>query len=156
YVETVVATSEDRCAFLYDTGLAAGVATPGWQRFAWIDTEGRFDRSTLESPGAGLPRAVRHRTIVPESPAASLACLPPPQQYFFPRDYTDNLKSAWFGPGNRGLDERYGFGIRQAEAGGGSFVPWFNAPPGTEQRLGVFYLLTRGNAQDALRETLRY
>ena len=31
--------------------------------------------------------------------------------------------------------------------GGGSFVPWFNAPPGTEQRLGVFYLLSSGEAE---------
>ena len=48
------------------------------------------------------------------------------------------------------------FGIRQAEHGGGSFVPWFNAPPGTDQHLGVFYLLSEGDAERALRETLRY
>jgi len=46
--------------------------------------------------------------------------------------------------------------VRQDPAGGGAFVPWFNAPPGTEQRLGVFYLLSRGRAEDALAETLRY
>ena len=57
---------------------------------------------------------------------------------------------------HRGLDDRLGFGIRQSETGGGNFVPWFNAPPGTEQRLGVFYLLSRGPAEDALREALRY
>jgi hypothetical protein len=66
------------------------------------------------------------------------------------------LKTVWYGRNHRGLDDRFGFGIRQAEKGGGSFVPWFNAPPGTEQRLGVFYLLSSGNAQKALEQTLQY
>ncbi len=35
-------------------------------------------------------------------------------------------------------------------------MPWFNAPPGTKQRLGVFYLLSGGCAEDALREVQRY
>jgi hypothetical protein len=156
HVEAVVATSEEQCAFLYDAGLAAGSATPGWQRFAWIDTEGALNHAAVESPGGDQARAVRHRTIVVETAAGAVACFPPPHQYFFPRDLTDNLNTTWFGSGHRGLDDRFGFGIRQAETGGGSFVPWINAPPATEQRLGVFYLLSRGNAQDALRETLRY
>jgi hypothetical protein len=46
--------------------------------------------------------------------------------------------------------------VRQVADGKTAFEPWFNAPPGTRQRLGVFYLLTRGRAEDALRETLRY
>jgi len=35
-------------------------------------------------------------------------------------------------------------------------VPWFNAPPGTQQRLGVFYLLTRGSAPQALDAVARH
>jgi hypothetical protein len=50
----------------------------------------------------------------------------------------------------------FGFGVRQNPDGGGNWVPWFNAPPGAAHRLGVFYLLTRGRAEDALSETLRY
>jgi hypothetical protein len=153
-VEAVVSTREENRAFLYDAGLVAD--SPSWQRLAWIDTEGTWQGAAVESRGQDEPRAVRHRTIVAESAAGAVACFPPPHQYFFPRDYTDNLKYVWFGSGHRALDDRYGFGIRQAETGGGSFVPWFNAPPGTEQRLGVFYLVSRGNAREALRETLRY
>ena len=81
-----------------------------------------------------------------------MACFPPPHQFFFPRDLTDNLKTVWYGRDHRGLDGRLGFGIRQAERGGGSFVPWFNAPPGTDQRLGVFYLLSDGDAEQAVRK----
>jgi hypothetical protein len=54
------------------------------------------------------------------------------------------------------LPHAYGFGIRQVADGGRPFEPWFNAPPRTSQRLGVFYLLSHGNAEEALRETLRY
>jgi hypothetical protein len=154
HVEAVVSTNEDRRAFLYDAGLMAD--SPGWQRLAWVDTEGQWRRADVDSRGGDEPRAVRHRTIVAESAAGAVACFPPPHQYFFPRDLTDNLKHVWFGSGHRNLDDRYGFGVRQAETGGGSFVPWINAPPGTQQRLGVFYLLSRGDARDALRETLRY
>ena len=41
--------------------------------------------------------------------------------------------------------EEFGIGIRQT-AGDRRWIPWFNAPPGTEQKLGVFWLpsLDRG------------
>ncbi len=91
-----------------------------------------------------------------EVDGGSLACFPPPHQFFFPRDWTDNLKTVWHGRDHRGLGSDHGFGVRQPETGGGNYVPWFNAPPGTEQRLGVFYLLSRGPAEEALREVLRF
>ena len=59
--------------------------------------------------------AVRHRAIVAETTGGSVACFPPPHQFFFPRDLTDNLKTVWYGRDHRGLDARFGFGIRQAE-----------------------------------------
>jgi hypothetical protein len=154
HVESVVHTSQDRVAFLYDAGLVG--SAPKWQRMAWLDTEGRLRREEARPDAPDRPIAVRHRALVAESASGSLACFPPPHQFFFPRDLTDNLDTAWSGRGHRGLEKRTGFGIRQSETGGGSYVPWFNAPAGTEQRLGVFYLLTRGDANDALQETLRY
>jgi hypothetical protein len=154
HIEAVVGTNEERRAFLYDAGLATD--SPSWTRFAWRDTEGRIRRADLDPKAADQPVAVRHRILVAESPAGSVACFPPPHQFFFARDLTDNLRNVWFGRGHRSLDDRFGFGVRQPETGGGSYVPWYNAPPGTDQRLGVFYLLTRGGASDALREALRY
>ena len=94
--------------------------------------------------------------MIAETASGSVACFPPPHQFFFPRDLTDNLKTVWYGREHRGLDARFGFGIRQAERGGGSFVPWFNAPPGTDQQLRHLYLLSDGDAERALRKTLRY
>jgi hypothetical protein len=154
HVETVIHTNEDTRAILYDAGLA-GIG-PEKLRFRWVDTEGKRESVQPADQTKDRHLAVRYRTLIAESDAGSIACFPPPHQYFFPRDLTDNLKTVWFGRDHRGLDDRFGFGIRQAEKGGGSFVPWFNAPPGTDQRLGVFYLLSSGNAEKALEQTLRY
>ena len=153
-LEAVVSTRQENRAFLYDTGLASDA--PMAHRLAWIDTEGKTRELAGEPSSDDHHMAVRHRTIVAATAGGSLACFPPPHQYFFPRDLTDNQEMVWYGRNHRGLDGRYGFGIRQTERGGGSYVPWFNAPPGTEQRLGVFFLLSRGNPQAALDETLRY
>ncbi len=154
HVETCLRTELDRRAILYDAGLA--LESGANVRFAWVDTEGNSQRAAPDAQAADQHLAVKHRALVAESDAGSIACFPPPHQYFFPRDLTDNLKTVWYGRNHRGLDDRFGFGIRQAEKGGGNYVPWFNAPPGTEQRLGVFYLLSGGNASKALEETLRF
>ncbi len=153
-VEAVVQTQEDQRAILYDVGLAGESAD--WQRIAWMDTEGRWQRTAIESQTADQPLAVRHRAVIAETAHGSVACFPPPHQFHFPRDWTDNLKFAWMGRGHHGQSTAFGFGVRQVADGQRAFEPWFNAPPGTRQRLGVFYLLTRGRAEDALRETLRY
>jgi hypothetical protein len=154
HVEAVVSTSEDRRAILYDAGLAGDSA--GWQRFAWVDTEGRPQHASADTTTADRPLAVRHRTVIAECERGSVACFPPPHQYQFPRDWTDNLGFVWTGAGHQGQPVPLGFGVRQEPDGKRSFEPWVNAPPGTQQRLGVFYLLSRGTAEDALKETLRY
>jgi hypothetical protein len=153
HVEAVVSTQEDRRAIIYDAGLVG--EAPGWRRMAWLDTEGRAQSSTADPQGGDRPLAVRHRTLVAEADRGSLACFPPPHQFFFPTDWTDNFRYVWMGKGHHGAGQ-FGFGIRQDPVQKGAFVPWFNAPPGTQQRLGVFYLLSRGPAADALKETLRY
>jgi hypothetical protein len=154
HVEAAVSTQEDNRAVLYDAGLVGG--SPDWKRFAWVDTEGKLQREEADRDSGDRALAVRHRAIVAESDAGSLACFPPPHQYFFARDLTDNLRYVWTGLDHRDLEERTGFGIRQSEGGGGNYAPWINAPPGSEQHFGVFYLLARGPAETALKETLRY
>lgn len=152
HVEAVVSTQEDRRAILYDAGLTSPSA--GWGNFAWMDAEGRLQREPIES--TDTPIAVRHRAVIAETAHGSVACFPPPHQFHFPRDWTDNLKFAWLGSNHLNQGSPMGFGIRQVPDGKTAFEPWFNAPPGTQQRLGVFYLLTQGPAEDALRETKRY
>jgi hypothetical protein len=154
HAEMVVHSDLDRRAILYDAGLALEGRADA--RFAWVDTDGTLKRESSLADTRDRHLAVSHRALLLATGAGSLACFPPPHQFFFPRDSTENLKTVWYGRDHRNLDSRFGFGIRQAERGGGSFVPWFNAPPGTDQRLGVFYLLSSGSAERALAETLRY
>jgi hypothetical protein len=154
HVEAVVSTQEDRRAILYDAGLVGDAA--GWARFAWMDTDGKLQRLTAGPSISDRALAVQHRTLLAECEHGTIACFPPPHQFQFPRDWTDNLKFVWLGKGHQGQVPALGFGIRQEPDGKRPFEPWFNAPPGTKQRLGVFYLLHRGKAEDALAETLRY
>lgn len=150
-IEAAMSTKGEKTAFVYDAGLVA--KAPNWSDVAWHDTEGRLQKSPF--PAQAEARAVRHRAIAVETPGGSVVAFPPPHQYFYPRDLTDNQKTVWSGRGYRGED-RPGFGIRQTETGGGNFVPWFNAPPGTEQHMGMFLLLHDGPAASALEEGLRF
>jgi hypothetical protein len=154
HLEAVLSTRADHVAFLYDMGLAGD--SPLAPRLAWVDTEGGMRTAAAEASAEDRPLMIRHRALAAETPGGSVVCFPPPHQFFFPRDLTDNQSTVWYGRNHRGLDTRFGFGIRQTERGGGSFVPWFNAPPGTEQRLGMFFLLSRGASEDAIAQTLRY
>ena len=152
--ETVVATHEDGRAIVYDTGLAS--AQPDWRSVAWKDTTGTLQRVKLDPASTATPLAVGGRTIVAEGVAGSLAIFPAPHRFFYPQDEAFNLKFVWHGRDYGGLVGDYGIGIRQSITGDRRFVPWFNAPPDTEQHLGVFYLLTRGDGRRALDAVARY
>jgi hypothetical protein len=155
HVETVLTTQEDWRAIIYDSGLAS--ASPSWTAMAWNDTNGRFQSVKLEAAAdAAQSLAVAGRAIVASGSQGSVAAFPAPHQFFYPQDEAYNLKFVWHGRNYGQQVAAYGFGIRQSDTGDKRFVPWFNAPPGTEQRLGVFYLLTRGEARQALEAVARY
>jgi hypothetical protein len=148
HAETAMTTQEDWRAIIYDAGLAS--ASPNWESTAWHDSGGKFQSVKLNVEAAAEPLAVAGRTIVASGSAGSLAVFPAPHQFFYPQDEAYNLKFVWHGRDYGQKVGEYGFGIRQSDTGDKRFVPWFNAPPGAEQRLGVFYLLTRGDARQAL------
>lgn len=154
HVETVVTTQDDWRAIIYDTGLES--ARPSWESMAWHDTSGNLRTVKYSNEAAAESLAVAGRTIVASSGNGSLAVFPPPHQFFYPQDEAYNLQFVWHGWNYRERAPGCGFGIRQSDIGDKRFVPWFNAPPGTQQRLGVFYLLSRGDARQALSEVARY
>ncbi len=153
-VETVLTTNRPDTAYLYDTGVVAD--HPSWESVGWTDTEGHRRQEPFQETAHDRPLAVRHRLIAAGGPKGSVACFPPPHRFFFARDFTDNLKTIWTGRGHQKLEPRPGFGVRQAESGGGRFSPWYNAPPGTEQRLGVFYLIGSEAPESAAQDALAY
>jgi len=154
HVETVMTTSEDWRAILYDAGLASAV--PSWDSMAWNDADGNFHRVKLDAMASAEPLAVAGRALVASGGAGSLAVFPAPHQFFYPQDEAFNNRFVWFGHDYAQRVGDFGFGIRQSPTGDKRYVPWFNAPPGTKQHLGVFYLLTRGDARQALAEVARY
>lgn len=158
HAEAVVATEKDACAILYDAGLTGGAAdSPGkLQTVAWLDSNDQWQSAPAGTDRASEPVAVRHRTLIAEGKAGSLAIFPPPHQFLYPLDFADNFKFVWHGSGHHDLVKEWGFGVRQPAEGDKRFVPWVNAPPATEQHLGVFYLLSSGSAKGALPEVRRF
>ena len=155
----VMSTGRDATAYTFDTGLSvAETAELPWRAIAYTDMSDELSRETgggLAEPAAS-PK-VRGRMIIAEGAAGgALALLPPPHQYFYPVDYANNDHSVWYGNDYRNLDGRTGFGVRQTLEGDRRYVPWVNAPPGTEQDMGVFYLLDDGDAASATKAAFAY
>lgn len=152
--EAVVSTEEDGRAILYDAGLNTG-ATPSWRTLAWLDAAGTVQRVPVDLNRVAGPVAVARRALVAEGASGSVAVFPPPHQYFYPLDFATNLGFAWYGRSGESWLRGYGFGIQQPPQGDKRWVPWFNAPPKTEQRLGIFYLASGGDAAATLAEVGR-
>lgn len=153
HAQAVVSTEQDAAAILYDAGLCG--ATPTWQNIAYLDNHDQWQRTTKGTDTA-TPVAVRNRAIIAESAGGSVAVFPPPHQYFYPLDSADNFKFAWHGRDFHNMVKEAGFGIRQPPEGDKRWVPWVNAPPRTQQKLGLFYLLSRGKAATAQEEVRRF
>jgi hypothetical protein len=152
-MEAVVSTEEDKRAYIFDLGLMGEKA--GWQRLLWTDTDDKAQSVTVDESSADTTMKVRHRMLAAEGKSGSLAIFPPPHAFFFPVDITTNNGVLWRGRGHQGV-ERFGIGVRQDPRGGGNFVPWFNAPPGTRQRIGLFLLPHAGEGAAALAEARKY
>ena len=126
---------------------------------------GRLERhggGTLQRAGstrlsAATPIAVAGRTIVAEGAGGSLAVFPAPHRYFYPQDEAFNLKFVWHGRDYGGTRRAItaSASANPSPATSGS-CPGSTRPPDTEQHLGVFYLLTRGDARQALDAVARY
>ena len=139
HVETVVATSEDRRAILYDTasrrGRSAGGEWPGWTR--------RQLRRGQDLQASDRHLAVRHRTLIAEAAGGSLVCFPAAPPILL----------------SHGLDRQPGYTLGGARPhgpagplrhrhpaapdGAEQLRSLFNASPGSSG-LGVLYLLSAG------------
>ncbi len=146
--EAVVVTHEPDTAILYDAGLRLTNA-PG--EIAYYDTKGQLQR-TLSTGPQWNPTQVRYRALAGTLSGGSVVVFPAPHQYFFPRDRTTNLAYVW----HTKFGNAFGLGIRQPTDDNTSFYPWFSAPPGSEQHLGVFFLLSDAAPADSLAEVLKF
>lgn len=153
-IAAVISTNIDSTAILYDAGLISKEMK--WQQVAFSDV---YEKLQIKEPGfndTAINEMVKYRTIIGKTNTGSLAIFPAPHQYFYPLDEAFNLKFVWHGNRYRNMTDGFGMGIRQDLYGDRRFVPWFNAPPGTQQRLNFFCLLDAGDPASALNEVKKF
>jgi hypothetical protein len=138
-IAAVVSTAADAKAIVFDAGLVS--SSTDWKQVSWMNTGDSLMQSQVAVADTARNLAVKYRTIAASGQQGTLALFPPPHQYFYPLDEAFNLRFTWYGSDYRHMMKGYGIGIRQELEGDKRFVPWFNAPPGTKQRLHFFCLL---------------
>jgi len=153
----VASTQAQDVAYYYDAGLRMGADAdrrPGGKmesQIAYFDTDGRF--RTAPSSGPERERVkVRYRTLAFKLAHGAVAAFPAPHQYFFARDYTTNMGYLW----HRSWRGEIALGVRQFPDDNTPYYPWMNAPPGTKQRMSVFFLLDDKEPRALLEDVLRY
>lgn len=154
----VMSTTEPDTAYFYNAGLEMGAdrdKAPGGNMassIAYFDPLGKFQTITPPYGSERHSLAVKYRAIAARTEGGSLAAFAPPHRYLFARDYTTNMGYVWYTSwrGNRTL------GIRQWPDDNSPYYPWMNAPPGTEQRMSLFLLLSEGAPQETLERVTRY
>ncbi|MBE9460681.1 hypothetical protein ACFP1I_21385 [Dyadobacter subterraneus] len=139
-IAAALITKRDSVAIIYDAGLVSKQSP--WEKIFWSDTQQYIQDKKLDGKEEGQELEVKYRTIIGQSKEGSLAVFPAPHQYFYPLDNCYNLNFTWFGNNYRTLVPGYGIGIRNDMLGDRRWVPWFNAPPGTEQKLNFFCLIS--------------
>lgn len=153
-VAAVMSTAIDSTAILYDAGLINKEKI--WNTIAWSDTKKQMQYATPKEKDTARNLEVKYRAVVGENNEGSLAVFPAPHQYFYPLDEAFNLKFVWYGNHYRKMVNGFGIGIRQKLEGDNRFVPWFNAPPGTQQRMNFFCWLSIDKAAVALNEVKKF
>lgn len=153
-VAAVLATDVDSTAILYDAGFTS--KTEVWKSIAWSDTKNKLQSTSAIFFDTSKNPEVKYRAIIGETRQGSVAVFPAPHQYFYPLDEAFNLKFVWYGSNYRKMVPDYGIGIRQDLYGDRRYVPWFNAPPKTKQRLNFFCLLSNEKASLALQQVKKF
>lgn len=153
-VASVMGSERDSLAIIYDAGLVSKKAI--WKEIFWADPQDFIQAAKVDWASPSRDLAVKYRTIIGESNGGSLAVFPPPHQYFYPLDNAYNLKFTWYGSNYRGMIPEYGMGIRHDLMGDRRHVPWFNAPPNTNQRLNFFVVLSTEKDGSVIEEVKKF
>ncbi len=160
--EAVVATQEPNIAYYYDAWLNK-CSTNQLNHLLWLSDEDKFEEhillSDIDLEGPHLK--VHRRTLIAHGPGGSLAVFPPPHQYFFARDETNNYGNLWYQLYAINADLKLGdffrFGIRQTPySEEANKAPLVNAPPGTVQHMAMFWYVGAGPARETFDRVSAY
>jgi hypothetical protein len=174
--EAIAKTDEPSVAYKYEAGLK-GFSTDT-QRVRWRDTGGDWQKYEFGgTPNRSLVALrARNRIATVEGTGGSIAVFPPPHKFFFSREVEINLGYVWY---RKDSDRSFSVGVRhadreerfrpigvqkdwvnarinQAEAFVGGNFALYNAPPGSMQRMAVFYYVSAEQAPGAQDAALRF
>lgn len=145
-VEAIATTNEPSVAYIY-RGALKGFSAEKLSQVVWRDGRDRRhndDASAGDTASLNVLRA-RNRLAVAGGKGGSIAVFPPPHQFFFAREIEVNLGYVWH---RRDDAKSFSLGIRQGENAEGYNPVWaekvfslYNAPPGTQQRMPVYFYL---------------
>jgi hypothetical protein len=157
-MEALAKTSEQWIAYKYEAGLK-GFTTDVMQRVTWHDTGGQRQHNELGGVvnETIVPEKAQNRVLVAEGKGGSLATFTPPHTFFFTREKDTNLGYVWFRKDAAGS---FAMGIRQPDREEDpQYVENFalyNAPPGTVQRMPVYFYATPGAAESTRQEVMAF
>ncbi len=157
-MEAVATTARQSVAYKYDAGLAGLAVQPG-SRVAWRDLANQWQESRLGGASHKDPVALKtsHRLVIAEGPGGSLAAFPPPHTFFWAREVETNLGYSWF---RKDSPASFSIGVRQAEKEEDpryqANFSLYSAPPGTVQRMPVYFYPTAGPAAAAADAALAF
>jgi hypothetical protein len=165
--EVIAKTEAPSVAYKFSAGLK-GFAINDDTRLAWLDIARGWQHSLFGGPVNSDPVALkaRNRLAIVESGAGSVAVFPASHKFFFSREVESNLGYNYY---RKDSDTTFAAGVRQADREE-SFKPYgktdavwqrrvtqarefgenfalYNAPPGTLQRMAVYFYLDSGNAR---------
>jgi hypothetical protein len=160
--EAIASTNEPSVAYIYKAGLKGFTINPD-SKLVWRDNA----RAWQEYSFGGSPNTdpvnlrARNRFEILDAGSGSLAIMPPPHKFFFARENEVNLGYVYYRKDNA---TSFSLGAMQPERGEG-YAPWgasdeewtrrvgtsreevenyalYNAPPGTQQHMAVYYYLS--------------
>lgn len=157
-LEAIAKTEEPSVAYKYQAGLK-GFSTDLTTRAVWRDVGGspqqhQFGGARNDTP---VPVRARNRILIAEGKGGSVAAFPPPITFFFTREVETNLGYVWY---RKDADTKFSLGVRQ---GDGEDVPQYvenfalyNAPPGTWQRMAVYFYASPEAAEPTRHSVLAF
>lgn len=151
HMEARASTQRPATAMLYHAGLSK--ADTEGLRLNWIDAHGNPQAAEVGKETARVYQT-RYRSLALSSGHGSIALSPFPHQFLYPLDFVENYGYNWAGDEYLDMIDGFSFGLRQPPIGDRRFVPWVNAPPGTEQKLAALIFLSKNSGLQTI-DTIR-
>src|SRR5437867_4843976 len=157
-MDAAAKTGEQWVAYKYDAGLK-GFSTDLTPRVTWRDTGGHPQHHQFGGVVNNTLARVKaqNRLIVAEATGGAVAAFPPPHTFFFTREKDTNLGYVWY---RKDAEGKFGIGVgmpeREEEPRYVQNFTLYNAPPGTVQKMGVYFYASPEAGEPARQAALAF